>query len=251
MESNYIFIVVAVVVILIIFSRSRTSRIRGTRGESRVAGELRRLPRQEFKTFNDVLLSTKYGSSQIDHIVISIYGIFVIETKNYSGWIHGNEKSEYWTQSIYKKKTRFRNPVKQNWAHILALKEALSDSLPVTYHPIIVFAGNAELKNVYSEVPVIYREQLIKTIKDRSRIPSISIEVVDLYEEFLQKIIQQNRIKNRDHIRHVKRSIRERKRLERELICPKCAGDLVVRKGKYGKFYGCSNFPNCRYTKKK
>jgi len=62
---------------------------------------LKRLPGKDFKVFNDVLLSTRYGSTQIDHIVISIYGIFVIETKNYRGWIHGNEKSEYWTQSAH------------------------------------------------------------------------------------------------------------------------------------------------------
>ena len=159
-------------------------------------------------------------------------------------------KSEYWTQSIYRKKTKFRNPVKQNWAHILALKEVLSDSLPVTYHPIVVFTGNAELKNVYSDVPVIYRQQLIKTIKDKRRIPSLSIELVDFYAEILHKIIKQNKITKRDHIRQVKKNIRERKRIEKALVCPKCGGDLVIRKGKHGKFYGCPNYPKCRYTRR-
>lgn len=250
METNYIIVAVIVVVILIAFGRSRTSKIKGSRGESRVTRVLNRLHRKDFRVFNDVIVSTRYGSSQIDHIVISIYGIFVIETKNYSGWIHGNDKSEYWTQSIYKKKTKFRNPVKQNWVHVLALKEVFSNSIPVTYHPIVVFTGSAKLKNVYSDVPVIYRQQLIQTIRDRSKIPSLSNEVVDYYTEILHKIIKQNRITKRDHIRQVKKNFRERKRIEKALVCPKCGVDLVIRKGKYGKFYGCSNYPRCRYTRK-
>lgn len=56
----------------------------------------------------------------IDHVVISKYGVFVIETKNYRGWIIGNEKSEYWTQVIYKRKERLYNPIKQNYGHIKA-----------------------------------------------------------------------------------------------------------------------------------
>ncbi len=167
MPIEYIVIAVIVVFILIAFGRSNTSNIKGAIGESSIARILKGLHGKEFRVFNDVILSTRYGSTQIDHIVISIYGIFVIETKNYSGWIHGNEKSEYWTQSFYRKKTKFRNPVKQNWAHVIALKEVLSDSIPVTYHPIVVFSGNAELKNVYSDVPVIYRQELIKTIEDK------------------------------------------------------------------------------------
>ena len=87
-------------------------QIKGIIGESRVSRKLENLNHEEFKVLNDVLLNTSNGFSQIDHIVISIYGIFVIETKNYTGWIHGNENSEYWIQTIYKKKTKFRNPIK-------------------------------------------------------------------------------------------------------------------------------------------
>ena len=103
MENLFIIVIVIVIVIVVFSYRLNAPKRKGAKGESRVARKLKRLRGEEFKVFNDVLLSTRYGSSQIDHIVISIYGIFVIETKNYSGWIHGNEKSEYWTQSFYKK----------------------------------------------------------------------------------------------------------------------------------------------------
>lgn len=131
-------------------------KIKGYIGESRVTKQLGKLDAEDYKVYNDVLIKAGTGSSQIDHIVISVYGIFVIETKNYSGWIHGNEHSEYWTQSHYDAKTKFRNPIKQNWGHIYALKEALSGFERVNYHSIIVFAGSAELKNVSSKIPVVH-----------------------------------------------------------------------------------------------
>jgi hypothetical protein len=134
--------------------------LKGPAGESRVARRLSRLPDEDYQVFTNALLPTRRGSSQIDHIVVSIYGVFVIETKNYSGWIHGNENSEYWTQTIYRTKTRFRNPIKQNWAHVYALKEVLSDFGRVVYHPIVVFAGSGELKNVTTRTPVVYDHQI-------------------------------------------------------------------------------------------
>ncbi|MFK8006321.1 MAG: nuclease-related domain-containing protein, partial [Saprospiraceae bacterium] len=89
-------------------------KIKGIRGEYKVSRVLRKLDKTEYKIFHDLYLKSEDRYTQIDHLIISIYGVFVIETKNYKGWIHGNEKSEYWTQTIYKKKTKFRNPVKQN-----------------------------------------------------------------------------------------------------------------------------------------
>jgi hypothetical protein len=112
---------IIVIAIVVVSYRLNAPKRKGTKGESRVSRKLKRLQNEEFIVFNDVLIRTRNGSSQIDHIVISIYGIFVIETKNYSGWIHGNENSEYCMQSIYKKKTKFRNPIRQNWAHIYML----------------------------------------------------------------------------------------------------------------------------------
>ena len=79
------------------------------------------------KVFTDVLIRT--GTQKQPDLTILSYQFIGIdvkdETQNYSGWIHGNEKSEYWIQSIYNEKAKFRNPIKQNWAHIYALKEVL------------------------------------------------------------------------------------------------------------------------------
>ena len=102
----------------------------GKAGEKRVARKLDWLPK-EYIVLNDIMLPTQYGTTQIDHIVVAPYGIFVIETKNYKGWIFGHENSEEWKQSLLGKKRfwgwsseqhKFRNPIRQNQAHTRTIK---------------------------------------------------------------------------------------------------------------------------------
>lgn len=85
------------------------------------------------------------GSTQIDHVIVSVYGIFVIETKNYKGWIFGNERQRQWTQVIMGRKYKFQNPLRQNYLHIKTLAELLE--LEMSYfHSMIAFIGECELK---------------------------------------------------------------------------------------------------------
>lgn len=247
-DVRMIFLLIAILVIHIITYKYIRGYRRGSLGEARVARQLRAFQNRNFKVFNDVLLRVKKRTSQIDHVVISIYGIFVIETKNYSGWIHGNENSEYWTQTFYETRNKFRNPVKQNWAHIYALKEVLWEFKEVPYYSIVVFTGDAELKNISSTIPVIYSHQLIDTIKDMGRMAILSVEQVKDIADRLSTITIRDRKAEKEHVYQVQTQLYERQQKERSLICPKCEGDLVVRNGKYGKFYGCSNYPKCRYT---
>ena len=91
--------------------------IKGWFGEEVIALYLRKLPPDEYTVLNDIILSTENGTTQIDHIVVSVYGVFVIETKNYKGWIFGGEKSAQWTQNIYGKKKQFYEPTQAKlWA---------------------------------------------------------------------------------------------------------------------------------------
>jgi hypothetical protein len=236
-----------IIIVLVIVYKLNAHKIKGAIGESRVARQLNKLQDDEYIVFNDILIKSDRGSSQIDHIVISIYGIFVIETKNYKGWIHGNENSEYWTQSIYKDKEVFRNPIRQNWAHIYSLKEVLSDFKKVTYHPIVVFAGSAELKNIVSKIPVIYANQLFQIIMGKRGNPILTIEQVKNIAHKLNEVNIKDKTIKKEHIHQVQNHAYERKQKEKSLFCPRCGGNLVVREGPYGKFYGCSNYPQCRY----
>lgn len=236
---------IAIIIAFVVLYKLCLPNIKGFIGETIVASELNRLQCEDYIILNDVLISADRGSSQIDHVVISIYGIFVIETKNYKGWIHGNEQSEYWTQSIYRKKTKFRNPIKQNWAHIYALKKALSGFEQVNYHSIVVFAGSAKLKNVSSQVPVIYDYEIVQTIMGYRRTPTLSLAQVNAIADKLKSIMLQDK---ESHINQVKTHAKDFKAGVKSTVCPRCGGTLLVRDGCYGKFYGCTSYPKCKYT---
>ena len=93
-------------------------KIKGKIGEIYVTIFLKRLPENKYRVINDLLLAKNGHSTQIDHVIVSIYGIFVVETKFYKGWIFGGENSEYWTQNIYGRKYKLLNPIYQNQGHI-------------------------------------------------------------------------------------------------------------------------------------
>lgn len=95
---------------------------------------------------NNVTLPTSDGTTQIDHVLVSRYGVFVIETKNYSGWIFGEAKSSQWTQVIYKRKSRFQNPLRQNYKHIKAVQTLFDFMLPSHIEGAVIFTGDAEFK---------------------------------------------------------------------------------------------------------
>lgn len=126
----------------------RTAKVKGRIGEAIVSvGALKQLDPKIYRVFNDLVLPRPdgKGTTQIDHVVVSPFGIFVIETKNYAGWIFGDSNSRYWTQVIYGKKSRFQNPLHQNALHVRALVQATG--LPVSsFHNLVYFAGDATLK---------------------------------------------------------------------------------------------------------
>lgn len=86
-------------------------------------------------------------TSEIDLLFITQKGIFVIESKNYSGWIFGSDKDQYWTQMLpNKQENRFYNPIKQNQTHIKWLQNYLNEEIPV--YSLIVFSERCELKQI-------------------------------------------------------------------------------------------------------
>jgi hypothetical protein len=136
-------------------------RVKQNKGEATVRKRIiHNYNSPKFHLLNDITLPFQDGTTQIDHILVSTKGVFVIETKNYSGWIFGNVKSKQWTQVIYQVKNKFQNPLFQNYKHLLAIQQLL-DFLPKELiQPIVVFSGSAEFK---SSVPkgVVYLDHLL------------------------------------------------------------------------------------------
>jgi hypothetical protein len=221
-------------------------KIKGKVGERKVALILSLLNSEAYKVLNNVVLDVDGNTSQIDHIVISDYGLFVIETKNYGGWIFGAENSDYWTQVFFRRKERFYNPIRQNRSHILALKKVLNQFPDLKYVSVIVFSSRATIK-VNTKTEVTYPFRILDYIKRYSEI-NLSR---DKKEEIFAVIDLLNTADNYDkkkHIIEIQQKVRKRDEYMSQKKCPRCGNKLVERSGKYGIFLGCSSFPGCKFT---
>lgn len=197
---------------------------------------------------NNIMLHTGSRTTQIDHIVVSNYGIFVIETKNYKGWIIGNEFDDYWTQIIFKRKEKLYNPIKQNFGHIQALKSVLNEFSDINYISVVAFTTKADLK-VTANTDVVYTVNLLRIIRKYNN-ETISDSVKEqIYNKLLSLNID-NKENRKEHIHAIRNNLAEKYKKVSDNICPECGGKLVLRNGKYGQFKGCSNYPKCRFTLK-
>lgn len=241
--SGFIFVLLIVLffVLYIIWIKTK-----GGRGEKQVSVLLALLPKDKYKVINNLLIQQDGYSSQIDHVVVSIYGVFVIETKYYKGWIFGGENSEFWTKNVYGNKYEFRNPLWQNQGHIKALGRLLNSSDHIPFHSIVAFSLQASLK-VERSLPVMYWHQIVPYIRKHTKPVLSENKVYEIYNTF-QTANNHDKDAKKQHIRSVKQNIQRRNHAVTSGRCPFCGGELVLRNGKYGKFYGCSNYPKCRYT---
>ncbi len=261
MES-YLSLVVIILVLVVLFYRRDNhssitgffqgydrSSIKGKIGEGNVASTLSYLSDDGYIILNDLMFKNGTYTTQIDHIVISIHGIFIIETKNHTGWIFGNANKEYWTQNIWGKKYSLYNPILQNKQHIkfILRKFDVLRAKDRYIYPIVVFSGASKLQLYGNCQGVLALDELIFYIH------SYSYKVLTLDEcQYIANIFQTENITDYSerevHVNHVRRAIYVRESKINEGICPLCGGKLILRNGRYGYFYGCSDFPRCRHT---
>lgn len=245
MELLGILIAIAVVFLL----RRLVIRAKGAVGETVVAAELGLLPRDKYRVLNDVTLPTPNGSSQIDHVVVSIYGIFVIETKNYKGWIYGGEHSEYWTQNIYGKKYQLYNPILQNAGHVNALRRVLKPFGPLTIFPIVAFSSKADIKVSVKDACVVYWGQILRVINQFETKRHSTEQVEAICKAICDAAIAPGLKTRREHKQDINRAREHKYDALASGRCPRCGGILVIRTGRYSRFYGCSNYPKCKYSR--
>ena len=224
----------------------------GRHGEKLTEQELKfvKLFGRKGKILRNVYLPKDNGeTSEIDVLYITQKGIFVFESKNYSGWIFGDEKGQYWTAMLpNRQKNRFYNPIKQNRAHIKWLQKYVGKDIPL--FSIIVFSERCELKKVEVEstdVKVIKRDRTYATVREIWNSHEDTVEDVDAVYEKLKLLTNVDKAVKEAHIANVEKK-------KRQLICPWCGKELVLRTAKKGnnagnQFYGCSGFPKCRYVK--
>jgi len=139
----------------------------GRSGERFVSRKLHRLDPAHYKILNDLMLPSHGNSSatQIDHVVVSNYGIFCIETKAYKGWIFGSANQEFWTQVIFRYKERFYNPLRQNFAHTKAIENLLGSQRLKTPIVSLVDFPNADKLKISGTDSVGHARDIVKKIE--------------------------------------------------------------------------------------
>ena len=186
------------------------------------------------------------GTTQIDHIVVSPYGLYIIETKNMGGWIYGNEYDNQWTQVLYKQKYTFQNPLRQNYKHCQVIASALNLDNSLV-HSVIVFIGDSEFKTPLPANVLNGGTAYLNYIK-QPREARIPLPELPRLIAAIQKLRLENSAENHTrHIAHIEQ-------IRSEPRCPRCGGKMEKRIAKNGPhagkaFYGCSKYPRCHGTR--
>ena len=262
--GNWPFVMLCGLALIVTVLRWFRPQIKGWFGETLLHHYLRQqLDQKLYVVLHDIMLPTDdETTTQIDHIVVSQWGVFVIETKTYSGWIFGNEKDAQWTVQHFKCKNRFQNPLRQNYKHIVTLSECLGISKDY-FKTVIAFSAEAEFKTemppevlVFREVPDYIKEHSVETIIPPEQVQ----EVVDTIREWQDSL---TRSQKNNHVRNLRKTHAMPKTAQEQLDvslkdesatddknprCPRCGAPMILRKRKADglPFWGCSQFPKCR-----
>ncbi len=233
----------AILVLLLVLG---SPGVKGARGERRVSAFLRKhLAETDYRVLDDLTLPARGATTQVDHVVISRFGVFVVETKNMTGWIFGGANQARWTQAVHRKKSPFQNPLHQNYGHVKTV-ETLTGLSEDQIHNVVVFVGDAIPK---SEMPPNVSwgcRDLLRHITAHQS-PVMSADQVGRVADLLTGAqLERGAETRKSHLRHVKALKADRGPTGTK--CPTCGGDLVMRTArKSGKaFLGCTNFPRCK-----
>ena len=221
-------------------------RLKGWVGETKVAFRLwLTLNSKCYHRYHDLIIPARFGTSQLDHVVVSQYGVFLIETKNKMGWIFGSAAQAKWTQIIFGKKYTFQNPLKQAFSQ----KKSLAKFLKIQekhIHTIAYFTGNCKFKTKMP--PNVLRSGVRSYIRGFREIILSTVEVTEILNS-LDKHIAESTFTTKAHIKSLKQ------RHSSKTTCPRCGAKLVKRQGPRRflfktRFLGCQRFPKCRFTRK-
>lgn len=199
------------------------------------------------KIFKNLYVPYKGKTAEIDLLMLHEKGIFVFESKNYSGWILGDLDQLNWTQCLPNgEKHRFYNPIRQNQTHIKALAAVLNK--PVTdFTSYIIFSERCELKKVppnTDKVVIVRRPKMLKYLRQTlaARTVVYTSEEMEKLTAILSGFTNKSEAEKQAHVEEIHRT-------QNSDLCPFCGSKLVLRNGKYGTFWGCSTYPRCKYTR--
>jgi restriction system protein len=197
--------------VLLLAVCARTAWFKGMFGECLVNFSARLfLPKSDYHLIRDVTLPSEGGTTQIDHIIVSRYGVFVVETKNIKGWIFGGARQQQWTQKIYRRSYKFHNPLHQNFKHVKTLQNllALRDD---QIHSVVVFVGDSTFKTPMPE-NVTYSGGYLRYIKSFKEPALDTGQVLAITRNIEDGRLAPGFRTDRDHFRHVQQIAARRNR---------------------------------------
>jgi len=205
---------------------------------------------ERYRVFNNVIISASQGSTQIDHVIVSRYGVFSIETKDKSGWIFGGERQERWTQDRYGKKDHFQNPLRQNYLHTKSLSEFLGIDHH-SIHSVVIFWGDCEFKTPMPDGVFkgdVFGGKFKEYVRGKTAVLLAEDQVDRICAELKRAKDNAGFLCGLEHAKRV------HDRFASHTVCPKCGKPLVKRVAHAGPnqgkpFLGCSNYPRCKYIK--
>jgi len=235
------------------------------------------LPRRRYRLLRNLTLPTADGSTQIDHVVVSRHGIFVIETKNYRGWIFGKAQDKTWTQRFPRGPSyTFQNPLRQNYKHVCTLADLLKVERRLLFS-MIAFVGPATLKTPMP-ANVGGPAACLAFIRTRTTLLFDEDEVERIMAAIEAGRLASSWATHAAHVRHVRDLAEARERARAAPValaapapmpapapapqadpvpvqrpaCPRCGGatdTYTYRTGSMAgrSFEGCTRFPACVY----
>jgi restriction system protein len=194
--------------------------------------------------YHNIVIPSRNGTTQIDHVIASPFGLFIVETKNLKGWIYGTDTQPTWTQVVYQSKYKFQNPLRQSYRH----KKALSNHLRIkekNIHQVVSFVGDCQFKT--DMPPNVIKSGLGSYIKGFNEIVYSDNEVKEI-QNILSRLKSEVFVSTKKHIQ----SLHDRH--SSITTCPNCGSNLVERTVKKGpntgsQFLGCEDYPKCRFSK--
>lgn len=162
----------------------------------------RGLDARDYRLLRNVTLPVEGGTTQIDHIIVSRFGVFVIETKNMKGWIFGGERQKTWTQKIYRHSVKFQNPLHQNVKHVKAL-EALLGIDGSAIHSVIIFIGGSTFKTPMPE-NVTQAFGFLRYVKAKTAVVLSDARVGAAVSSIESRRLPATFATHRAHVRHVR-----------------------------------------------
>ena len=199
------------------------------------------LPSRDYVDLNNVTIPTHRGTAQIDHVIVSRYGVFVVESKNMSGWIFGNAADPQWTKINRGHNLKFQNPLHQNDSHIRALARLILVH-PDKMHSVVIFWGNCSLRTAMP--PNVLTSGYTTYIRSKTRVLFDESDVKRMLAVIKAWRLPKTRATHRRHVDHL------RQRFDSATTCVRCGSPLILRTARSGsQFFGCTRYPSCLYVR--